>query len=27
LRDQFPDVSISWFWDEPGMQQAGYLNN
>ena len=27
LREQFPDVSISWFWDEPGMQQAGYLNN
>jgi hypothetical protein len=27
LRDQFPDVSISWFWDEPGMQQAGYLNS
>ena len=27
LREQFPDVSISWFWDEPGMQQAGYLNS
>ena len=27
LRDRYPDVSISWFWDEPGMQAAGYLNN
>ena len=27
LREQFPDVSISWFFDEPGMQVAGYLNN
>ena len=25
LREQFPDVSISWFYDEPGMQVAGYL--
>ena len=25
LRKQFPDVSISWFYDEPGMQVAGYL--
>ena len=22
---QFPDLHISWFWDEPGMQTAGYL--
>tara|TARA_B100000427_G_scaffold41321_1_gene29999 strand:+ start:108 stop:569 length:462 start_codon:yes stop_codon:yes gene_type:complete len=27
LREQYPDVSISWFFDEPGMQVAGYLNN
>ena len=27
LRKQFPDVDISWFYDEPGMQVAGYLNN
>ena len=26
LRRKFPDVSISWFYDEPGMQFAGYLN-
>ena len=25
LRKRFPDVSISWFYDEPGMQVAGYL--
>ena len=25
LRERFPDVSISWFYDEPGMQFAGYL--
>ena len=25
LRDLFPNVSISWFYDEPGMQTAGYL--
>ncbi len=25
LRDQFPDLEISWFYDEPGMQFAGYL--
>ena len=25
LRDRFPDVSISWFYDEPGMEFAGYL--
>ena len=27
LRRKFPDVSISWFYDEPGMQFAGYLND
>ena len=27
LREQFPDVDISWFYDEPGMQVAGYLNS
>ena len=25
LRERFPDVTISWFWDEPGMELAGYL--
>ena len=25
LRDMFPKVSISWFYDEPGCQVAGYL--
>ena len=25
LRDMFPNVSISWFYDEPAMQFAGYL--
>ena len=25
LRDLFPNVSISWFYDEPGCQFAGYL--
>ena len=25
LRDMFEDVSISWFYDEPGMEVAGYL--
>lgn len=23
----FPELHISWFYDEPGMQIAGYLNN
>ena len=27
LSRRFPDLSISWFFDEPGMQIAGYLNN
>jgi len=26
LLAQHPDVHISWFWDEPGMEVAGYLN-
>ena len=26
LAKKFPDMSISWFFDEPGMQFAGYLN-
>lgn len=25
LRELFPDVSISWFYDEPGCELAGYL--
>ncbi len=25
LREQYPDASISWFYDEPGCQIAGYL--
>ena len=25
LRDMFPDLSVSWFFDEPGMETAGYL--
>ena len=25
LREKFEDVSITWFFDEPGMQCAGYL--
>ena len=27
LVELFPDVGISWFYDEPGMQFAGYLPN
>ena len=27
LREQYPDVDCSWFYDEPGMQVAGYLNS
>jgi len=27
LASRFPDMNISWFYDEPGMQIAGYLNN
>ena len=25
IREQFPDVSVSWFYDEPGCEIAGYL--
>ena len=25
LRERFEDVNISWFYDEPGMEVAGYL--
>ena len=25
LREQYPDLSVSWFYDEPGMEFAGYL--
>ena len=25
LREQYPDICISWFFDEPGMEVAGYL--
>ena len=25
LREKYPDVDVSWFYDEPGMQFAGYL--
>ena len=25
LREQYPDVEISWFFDEPGVEMAGYL--
>ena len=25
LREQYPDLSVSWFYDEPGMEIAGYL--
>ena len=25
IREKYPDVSISWFYDEPGMEVAGYL--
>ena len=25
--ERTPDFSISWFYDEPGMEFAGYLNN
>ena len=25
LREQYPDVSVSWFYDEPGVEIAGYL--
>ena len=25
IRDKFPDVNVTWFYDEPGMMVAGYL--
>ena len=25
LREMFPESSFSWFYDEPGMEVAGYL--
>ena len=25
IREQYEDVSVSWFYDEPGMEIAGYL--
>ena len=27
LRKQFPEVTISWFYNEPGMEFSGYLPN
>lgn len=27
LVEKFPDLSISWFYDEPGCELAGYLGN
>tara|TARA_Y100001963_G_scaffold124705_1_gene175681 strand:+ start:815 stop:1351 length:537 start_codon:yes stop_codon:yes gene_type:complete len=27
IREKFPDVEVSWFYDEPGVQLAGYLPN
>ena len=25
IRDKYPDISVSWFYDEPGCEIAGYL--
>ena len=25
IREKFPDVDVTWFYDEPGMMVAGYL--
>ena len=25
IREDYPDVSVSWFYDEPGCEMAGYL--
>ena len=25
IREQYPDLSVSWFYDEPGCELAGYL--
>ena len=27
IRENYPDVGISWFYDEPGCELAGYLPN
>ena len=27
IREDYPDVGISWFYDEPGCEIAGYLPN
>ena len=27
INEDYPDVDISWFYDEPGMECAGYLPN
>ena len=27
IREEFPDISMSWFYDEPGMMMAGYLGS
>ena len=27
IREYYPDVGISWFYDEPGCELAGYLPN
>ena len=25
IREQYPDLAVSWFFDEPGVEMAGYL--
>ena len=25
IREQYPDLAVSWFFDEPGCEYAGYL--
>ena len=25
IREQYPDLAVSWFFDEPGCEIAGYL--
>ena len=25
IREDYPDLSVSWFYDEPGCEIAGYL--
>ena len=27
IQEQFDDLSMSWFWDEPGCEEAGYLQD